>query len=386
MTTELPSDDQSYFAGQERLASYGPLVRVMRQGAPEELEVPDRERILAALMAGDATTAQAYFQLAALLHLQLVCILFEWAIEWPNTLAKLETEIDERRCTERAFLAWQDASVSIARNPEAEAALAIASRQLAPANLRPGVSEAFRDDRAKGSDGVAEAFISELDTRRDRIVAAIAAQDFQGAIGLFGLYWHFAIALHDAFVQYCHSYPDAVSTLHGQATAERLMRDSFSGASFFEGLWAMGGLHPSPLAAFLAEHLRAHFSGHERGGGVRVVEHPDRYQLVVDACGSGLEMRRRLHRAGRQIEVFDQATPATWHRAGQVPPYCAHCACNEIESIRRFGYPVLVTEFDPDPERPCGWTVYKSPALIPERYFERLGIKRDAGRFRALWV
>jgi hypothetical protein len=36
-----------------------------------------------------------------------------------------------------------------------------------------------------------------------------------------------------------------------------------------------------------------------------------------------------------------------------------------------------VTEFDPDPEKPCGWTVYKDPALIPERYFTRLGYKKS---------
>jgi hypothetical protein len=64
-----------------------------------------------------------------------------------------------------------------------------------------------------------------------------------------------------------------------------------------------------------------------------------------------------------------------------VPGYCTHCAINELESMRRLGYPILVTEFESDPQKPCGWTVYKDPNLIPERYFTRLGFERDPSRF-----
>jgi hypothetical protein len=74
------------------------------------------------------------------------------------------------------------------------------------------------------------------------------------------------------------------------------------------------------------------------------------------------------------LSPLPDASPETWNRAGQVPAYCAHCAKNEITSIRRFGFPAWVTEFDPDPRKPCGWTVYKDPKLIPARYYERLGL------------
>ena len=60
-----------------------------------------------------------------------------------------------------------------------------------------------------------------------------------------------------------------------------------------------------------------------------------------------------------------------------MPAYCAHCALNELESVKRFGHPLWVTEFDPDASKPCGWTVYKDPQAIPQRYFERLGVHRD---------
>jgi hypothetical protein len=124
----------------------------------------------------------------------------------------------------------------------------------------------------------------------------------------------------------------------------------------------------------LAEHLRGHFSGPGREGAVTIVEEADRYRLVFEPCGTGGAMRRRKVAA---LTNFRVASVATWQRTNEVPTYCAHCALNEVTSIRRLGYPAWVTEFDPDPEKPCGWTVYKDPALIPERYFTRLGYKKS---------
>ena len=384
MLTEPEATEQDCFQGRERLAFFEPLARLMRHGSPDALEVPDRERILDALKAGDPANATAYLQLASQLHLQLVFILFEWAIEWPNTLAKFRSSADERSCTERSFQSWQAACDTIATNPDSEAALEPVSRILAPDYLKPGASVVFRMAVANGGNGAAGPWAQVLMARRDAVAAAIERQDFQQAERLVKSYWHFAVGLHDALVQYCQTYSATASRLFGQATAEQLIQDSFSSSSFFEGLWALGRLAPRDLAAFLAEHLRAHFSGRQRGGSVRIVEHPERYQLIFDGCGSGQEMRRRACRAGSLAEVFAAPTPATWSRTAEVPVYCAHCAFNEIESIRRFGYPILVTEFDPDPDKPCGWTVYKDPRRIPERYFERLGMKKDAGRFSTL--
>jgi hypothetical protein len=76
------------------------------------------------------------------------------------------------------------------------------------------------------------------------------------------------------------------------------------------------------------------------------------------------------------LKPLPEASPETWHRAGQVPSYCAHCALNELTSIALVGYPLWVTEFDPDPRKPCGWTIYKEPKRIPARYYTRLGLTK----------
>jgi hypothetical protein len=189
-------------------------------------------------------------------------------------------------------------------------------------------------------------------------------------------------ARHDLLSRYLWAYPTAVCEAHGQAIAEETLAGSFAAISFQEPMWRVFEcLSPQARAAFLAEHLRFHFSGAGREGSVEIIEEPDRYRLVFDPCGSGGAMRRDGEGAwARCMAVFKEPSPMTWGRAGQVPAYCTHCAANERTSIERNGYPLWVTEFNPDPRKPCGWTVYKDPALIPARYFDRLGTTRRASK------
>jgi hypothetical protein len=373
--------DQSCLDGPERLGFFPPLGRLIRQGASDALAVADFERVSAAISSRNADASRDYFQLVASLHLQLALILFEWSIEWPTAVARKLGAVQERLCTNSAYLDWRSASASIATNEEAQAAVETIAGLLSPESLKPGLSARFRSASPEAPNPVSAPLVAALASRQAHLIAMLEQADFHDAHRLLKSYWHFAVGAHDALVQYCHSYASGANAHFGQEFAESLIRDSFSSASFFEGLWAMGALPPLELATFLAEHLRAHLSGPQRGGSVRVIEHPDRYQLIFDGCGSGLEMRRRQQRCGLVTEKFAHASPATWHRAGEVPAYCSHCAFNELESIRRFGYPVLVTEFDPDPDKPCGWTIYKDPRLIPEAYFVRLGEQKVVSRF-----
>lgn len=82
-------------------------------------------------------------------------------------------------------------------------------------------------------------------------------------------------------------------------------------------------------------------------------------------------MRRGL-RERPGFKLLAEASPLTWGEANTVPAYCAHCAVNELESIRRLGHLVWATEFNRDPDQPCGWKIFKSPEHAAPRYFERL--------------
>ena len=51
---------------------------------------------------------------------------------------------------------------------------------------------------------------------------------------------------------------------------------------------------------------------------------------------------------------------------------------NEMVPMDLGGHPLWITEYDPDPMKPCGWRFYKTAELIPEEYYTRLGRKKPA--------
>ena len=132
-------------------------------------------------------------------------------------------------------------------------------------------------------------------------------------------------------------------------------------------------LTPVDLAAFLAEHLRSHFSGPERKGQTQVIEDDKKIRLIFDPCGSGGALRRRLK---NDVVNLKEKHQLGWNKCNEVNLYCSHCALNEKKSIDMFGYPKLVVEFQADENKPCGWTLYKNPDDVPSEVYERLGLKK----------
>ncbi len=98
--------------------------------------------------------------------------------------------------------------------------------------------------------------------------------------------------------------------------------------------------------------------------------------MSFDPCGSGGRMRRigQLDgippRTGEPINlgVTKKAYTWSWGKTG-VPYYCLHCSVwHEIMHIEKTGVPVKITDYDPDPEAPCVWYIYKDPQAIPEEF------------------
>ena len=379
-----------YFEGKERIEPFPFTGMLLRKGTPAALSISDRQRILHAARTGDVVNLGKYLEIVHFTHVGIVTYFLEWSLQFPTTLAgdhygKQGAEL-ERRCTSETFEQWSRAVESIAKDPDTREAVSLLSSLFAPDSLKPGTAKLFRKQtkpRFKGIRTVAAPLLREVAERQEaslKLIREGAVQEFETH---FANYWNFIAAVHDGITQYDQTYPAVVNRLVSQEASEELLHRSFSQCSFFEMLWMF--LHvmtPHELAGFYADHLRGHFSGGGREGSVEIIEEEDRYRLIPDACGSGGAMRRRLAQAGSPAEVFANASSSTWGLKNQVPPYCSHCAMNEKESIRRFGFPVQVTEFDPDPNKPCGWTMYKDPNKIPEHVFTRLGHKKDPSKFR----
>jgi len=140
----------------------------------------------------------------------------------------------------------------------------------------------------------------------------------------------------------------------------------------------------------MAEVQRAHRSGPGERGDIQIWEEPDRYVLAFDTCGGGGRMARGpIDKSGSRMEApynlgkTTKPYPWSWGKK-DVPYYCVHCCVwREQMQIEKKGYPLRVTECPAgDFSKPCYWYIYKSPELIPDKYFERVGYKKDPSKFK----
>ena len=71
--------------------------------------------------------------------------------------------------------------------------------------------------------------------------------------------------------------------------------------------------------------------------------------------------------------VAANQAPLAWNRVG-VCHYCIHCCVlQQLEPIRRLGYPARVIEPPTEPGMQCSWTVYRRPDLVPESAYTAVG-------------
>jgi hypothetical protein len=118
------------------------------------------------------------------------------------------------------------------------------------------------------------------------------------------------------------------------------------------------------------EKIMQGFVRYQRANGsvVNIQDEPDRYVVTYNPCGSGgflIKNRPELR--------LDKSYPWSWSKTG-VNYYCLHCCIAwEIIPTELRGYPLYIHLPPEHPEAPCIQFHYKSPELIPEEYFSRIG-------------
>lgn len=136
------------------------------------------------------------------------------------------------------------------------------------------------------------------------------------------------------------------------------------------------------------EAMRGHLCGPERTGEIELEEHPDRWVLRFDPCGSGNRGQRGdpIEGTGSRAErpygfgVTAGEHDWAWNEKG-ICYYCAHCCfALELWPAQNWGHPLRVIDSPrypdetrgPEPAK-CSWTVYKSVEAIPAEAYERIG-------------
>lgn len=367
-----------FFDGEERLGDFAPLGYRMRMGTPDELAVGDYERLRAYIDCGDTDNALDYLAAFHPQNVGMQMLVLEWSLQLPQTLRELADTATERRETPRVLVQFAQELQTLRREHGAHddvvGSIERVISLLNADNIAPPAADRFRAESGDGRPAIATDLLARMESCHDELLQALQSGRCGDARELLDRYYRCAVTNHDALINFTHTYPSVVASSCGEELAERLASDSLADCPAYRQLWELiGAMDARELAAFLAEHLRFHFAGPGRLGSTRVIEDEEKIRLEFDPCGSGGALRRRL---GDQIAKVRHAGDATWGRSDEVPFYCTHCAMNERMSTALFGYPRMVTEFDPDPNRPCGWTVYKDPADIPDEVFRRQSLTR----------
>lgn len=318
--------------GADRI-EFSPLLgRPIRQGSFAELSVSDRERVLQAIEARDLERLTAYWGYLNFGQQLMMTLAYEWALRWMQE-AGPEATAQGHRVFREALGESETIGEMVAELLEEPEDLTVLAQ---PQNSRL----------------VAHFPQTALDRAQEG--------DWDFARTYFEQTFSLAKQWHDLFFRHSYAVMSALLEKVGAEQTRAAMERVLQSASFYEPGWQQAAaLEPEQLAVVLAEHLRLHFSGAD-GGAVEIVDEPDRIRLVLSPCGSGGTLRRQVgDKPG--FAKLEQASEVSWGRSGEVPLYCSHCAMNELESIRRFGHKKWVTEFDPDPCKPCGWTIPKRP-------------------------
>jgi len=197
--------------------------------------------------------------------------------------------------------------------------------------------------------------------------------------------------LHDLLCDWPYSMMTYIADRFGEEELYRLLR-------FNAGLWkplqdVIPLITVEEFVQMNLEPMRAHRSGPGEKGDATVTEEPGRFVFSLNPCGSGGRMRRigELDKTPPRTEPpynfgkTKKAYPWSWGKKG-VLYYCVHCCVmSEIMPIEWGGFPLRVIEYPDHPSDPCIAYIYKEPELIPEKYYTRVGKKKDLKMIRRVW-
>ncbi|MEA9357829.1 hypothetical protein SHI21_16480 [Bacteriovorax sp. PP10] len=352
----------NYFKGDERLETFFGTGGLMRMGDITKLNVPDFEVLRNQIVSHQWDKALEYFNFFYTQNTGMIQLLMESFLSMPKFYAELTSVENEKLLRKKAITDYQTL-IDLLRD---------SYRNKDDQNILVQVKNYFSEENLHSQN--AAKILGEMEITFNKTCQALKANDESKALHLVINYHHQVLIYHDALITFSYSYPTTVLQESGEEIALSVCNGSIARNPMWNGMWELTKiLTPTDLAAFLAEHLRFHFSGAGRGGQTQIVEDDKKIRLIFDPCGSGGALRRRLK---DDVVNLQEKHQLGWNKCGEVNLYCSHCALNEKKSIEMFGYPKLVVEFQADENKPCGWTMYKDAADVPAEVYTRLGLKK----------
>ena len=112
---------------------------------------------------------------------------------------------------------------------------------------------------------------------------------------------------------------------------------------------------------------------------LRIIEDDEKVTIQMHPCGSG--GRQVLEGKYEGPDAFLTLTKPQRLTFGRTsfPVYCAQTPIMEFMDIQKNGLPLVVSEVpEAIGKEPCSFIFYKDPEKIPDKYFERVGLKKPS--------
>lgn len=217
--------------------------------------------------------------------------------------------------------------------------------------------------------------IAEMEKRSvDRVLEAIESGDRERARNAAQRMYNEFLAMHDLYRNWVTATLSFITRRWGDAALEEAMNEGVKGS--LREIFGKIPREPDRLRQRIKMFV-AGLRGHLQP--LHIEEDDEKVTIQMRPCGSGgrLALEGCYDRPGG-FATLRKAQLLTYGREN-FPVYCAHEPIMELQDILAHGAPLVVVEpgckIGADP---CSFIIYKDPARIPEKYYERLGLKKPA--------
>lgn len=219
----------------------------------------------------------------------------------------------------------------------------------------------------------AETELREMEKRSlDRLTEAIEAGETQKAKQIAQRMYNEFLSMHDLYRNWTTATLSAVGRRFGDAALEEIMTAGVK-AWWTPNLEKMA--EGSPTLQQRIKMFVAGLRGHLQP--MHIEEDDEKVVIQMRPCGSGGRLVLEGKYEGPDAFLtIEKPQRMTYNRAN-FPVYCAHEPPMELVDIEKNGSPFVVVE--PAAvlgKEHCSFIIYKDKSKVPEKYYERLGLKK----------
>ncbi len=220
-----------------------------------------------------------------------------------------------------------------------------------------------------------EAEVAEMEKRTvDRLIEAIEEGDKERAKQIARRMYNEFLSMHDLYRDWTTAMLSFIGRRFGDEVLEEAMTEGVRAwwPTNLEKLPQGAGALRQRIKMFVAG-LRGHLQP------LHIEEDEEKVVVQMRPCGSGGRLVLEGKYEGPQAFLTLNRPQRLTYGRPNFPVYCAHEPPMELLGIEKEGAPFVVVEPAQELGREhCSFIIYKDPSKVPEKYYERLGLKKPS--------